>query len=261
MSQPANTDQVKIVSLLWSSQGRSSRVGLSVQSIVTAGISIADGAGLDSVTMRSVAGQLGVGAMSLYTHVPSKPALLALMHDRVDRDCYLYQKPLSSLESWQERVRHMAEQNRRSYLKHRWQLAIPSDLLRLLGPGSHQKNMIELDAVTGIGLNDRDMMLAVSLVLNHAAASTVSYGSPRTTYDSEEVVRSRSGQSGDRSTTELPGTAENHGRRRRSPRLSPFAALDNAVDDNSQVYFQFGIDRIIDGLTEFIAKNGTTASG
>lgn len=56
--------------------------------ILEAALELADGEGLDAVTMRRVAGRLGAGTMSLYHHVPNKEALLAgmadLLFERVD---------------------------------------------------------------------------------------------------------------------------------------------------------------------------------
>ena len=49
---------------------------LSRERILRAAFDHADEHGLDAVTMRSVAGRLGVEAMSLYHHVPSKKAML-----------------------------------------------------------------------------------------------------------------------------------------------------------------------------------------
>jgi AcrR family transcriptional regulator len=49
---------------------------LSRDRILRAAFDHADEHGLDAVTMRSVAGRLGVEAMSLYHHVPNKKAIL-----------------------------------------------------------------------------------------------------------------------------------------------------------------------------------------
>lgn len=56
---------------------------LSRQKIGEAAIALADDAGLKAVTMRAVAAQLGVEAMSLYNHVKGKPDLLTEMTDVV----------------------------------------------------------------------------------------------------------------------------------------------------------------------------------
>ena len=56
---------------------------ISLAEIVSAGIAIADAEGLESLSMRKVAQQLGVGAMSLYTYVPGRSELMELMIDAV----------------------------------------------------------------------------------------------------------------------------------------------------------------------------------
>jgi len=56
---------------------------LSVERIVDAALVIADTEGISAVSMRRVSSSIGVAAMSLYRHVPSKDALLELMADRV----------------------------------------------------------------------------------------------------------------------------------------------------------------------------------
>ena len=70
--------------LLWNTVGRKSAGDrLSVARIVDQAVELADAEGLDGAAMRSVATGLAVGTMSLYTHVPGKPELYALMVDRV----------------------------------------------------------------------------------------------------------------------------------------------------------------------------------
>lgn len=49
---------------------------LTLDRIMGAAVSVADAEGLKAVTMRRVASELGVEAMSLYHHVPNKSALL-----------------------------------------------------------------------------------------------------------------------------------------------------------------------------------------
>jgi AcrR family transcriptional regulator len=60
---------------------RGPRPGLSVDAVVDAAIGLADGEGLDAVTMRRVAQLVGVAPMTLYTYVPGKAELLDVMLD------------------------------------------------------------------------------------------------------------------------------------------------------------------------------------
>ena len=59
------------------------RTPLSRETIIAAAAAVADRAGVAAVSMRSVAKVLGVEAMSLYHHVPSKEALIDDLADWV----------------------------------------------------------------------------------------------------------------------------------------------------------------------------------
>ena len=61
--------------------GRPPRPALSVERIADQAVAIADRDGLEALSMRRLAERLGVEAMSLYHHVPSKAALLDVMAD------------------------------------------------------------------------------------------------------------------------------------------------------------------------------------
>ena len=56
---------------------------ISLPDVVAAGVAIADAGGLAALSMRKVAGRLGVGPMSLYTYVPGRSELVELMIDHV----------------------------------------------------------------------------------------------------------------------------------------------------------------------------------
>ncbi|SDP28784.1 regulatory protein, tetR family [Nakamurella panacisegetis] len=60
----------------------STRPGLSRDRIVDAAIRLAAAEGVNGLSMRRLATELGVQAMSLYHYVPSNAALLVLMADR-----------------------------------------------------------------------------------------------------------------------------------------------------------------------------------
>src|SRR3974377_2131616 len=56
--------------------GRGRRARLSRDLVLRAAIALADGGGLDAVTMQAVGRRLGVEAMSLYRHVRNKDDIL-----------------------------------------------------------------------------------------------------------------------------------------------------------------------------------------
>ncbi|MFI6365444.1 TetR/AcrR family transcriptional regulator [Nocardia sp. NPDC050630] len=89
--------------------------------IVDTAIALADEAGLDGLSMRHIAEQLGVGAMSLYRHVANKDELLALMTDEISAR-NPYPSPEGMNWTWRDRVRIAAEIDWALYQKHPWVL-------------------------------------------------------------------------------------------------------------------------------------------
>lgn len=61
----------------------SPRIPLSRERVLRAAVELADESGIDAVTMRKLAGELGVEAMSLYYHVANKEELLDGMIETV----------------------------------------------------------------------------------------------------------------------------------------------------------------------------------
>ncbi len=79
------------------------RVPLSVERIAEAALALIDRDGLDGVSMRKLGDALGVEAMALYHHVPSKGRLLDLVMDRLMRDAEI--PPPGSMPAL-DRLRH-----------------------------------------------------------------------------------------------------------------------------------------------------------
>jgi AcrR family transcriptional regulator len=82
--------------------------------VTAAALRLVDRRGLDALSMRRLGTALGVEAMSLYKHVPSKPALLELLVERVLADVV----PPPAGASWEARLRHVADELRRVSLAH-----------------------------------------------------------------------------------------------------------------------------------------------
>jgi AcrR family transcriptional regulator len=156
-------DPKRSMELLWGLREpprRGPRQRLTVPQIARAGIEIADAEGLAALSMRRVADQLGVTAMSLYTYVPGKAELLDVMIDTVhgERD--------TSAEGdggWRGRLELIARQNWELYQRHPWLLQIATSR-PALGPNVTARYDYELRAVDGIGLSDVEMDLVIVLL-------------------------------------------------------------------------------------------------
>jgi AcrR family transcriptional regulator len=83
--------------------------------IVSTALRVLDAEGLDAVSMRRVAQELGTGAASLYVHVGSKEDLLSLMHDAVAGEVEV---PEPDPERWQEQVKEVARSMHAAYRRH-----------------------------------------------------------------------------------------------------------------------------------------------
>ncbi|GAA0225342.1 TetR/AcrR family transcriptional regulator C-terminal domain-containing protein [Saccharothrix mutabilis subsp. mutabilis] len=87
---------------------------LSRERIVRAAIRLADADGLDAVSLRKVAAELGVGPMRLYGYIATKEELLDLMVDAVHAEI----RPTG--DGWREVLRSLAEATRRAAHRHEW---------------------------------------------------------------------------------------------------------------------------------------------
>lgn len=80
---------------------------------------LADEGGLDELSMRRLAGALGIEAMSLYHHVPNKDAILDGMVDLVFEEIELPPR-----DDWKPALRRRMTSMREVLVRHRWALRI-----------------------------------------------------------------------------------------------------------------------------------------
>jgi AcrR family transcriptional regulator len=104
------------------------RIPLSRDRVLRAALELADGAGIESLTMRRLGEELGFEAMSLYRHVANKNDLLDGMLDLVLAE---WQLP-DGEGDWIEAIRTSARSVHDALRRHRWaaQLLMTGDHLR-----------------------------------------------------------------------------------------------------------------------------------
>lgn len=160
-------DPVRRLALLWGSQTNPGRSGLTVKAIVAAAIDIANSDSVDSLSMRNVAARLGVGTMSLYTHIPGKTELIDLMLDKAYGQTYeSVEEPSQQPGDWRDALRFIAERNWDLYQKHPWMLQISTGR-PVLGPHTSLKYEAELRPLDQLGLSDVEMDATLTLILTH----------------------------------------------------------------------------------------------
>ncbi|MEU7060795.1 TetR/AcrR family transcriptional regulator [Streptomyces sp. NPDC046197] len=103
--------------------GRGPKPAYSRTDIAAAAVRLADAGGLDAVSMRHVAAELGCGTMSLYNYVPRKEDLYELMVDAVGGEHELWEPS----GDWRADMLRVAHQTRTLLHRHPW-------LPRLMSP-------------------------------------------------------------------------------------------------------------------------------
>ncbi|GAA3369454.1 TetR/AcrR family transcriptional regulator C-terminal domain-containing protein [Streptomyces sannanensis] len=104
--------------------GRGPRPAYTRADIAAAAVRIADERGIDAVSMRHVAAELGCGTMSLYNYVPRKEDLYELMVDVVSAEYDLTAEPSGD---WRADLMALTHQTRALMHRHPW-------LPRLMSP-------------------------------------------------------------------------------------------------------------------------------
>jgi AcrR family transcriptional regulator len=96
------------------------RTRLSRERVLEAAVALAARDGIESLTMRKLADELGAGAMSLYHHVPNKEQLLDGMVDIVFGEIEL---PPVDVD-WKTAMRKRAVSTREVLARHRWAIGL-----------------------------------------------------------------------------------------------------------------------------------------
>ncbi len=97
-----------------------SRTPLSRERVLKTALALADASGIESLTMRKLGEAVGVEAMSLYNHVPSKGDLLDGLIDLVFNEIEL---PCGA-DGWKTAMRQRAISARAVLSRHRWAIGL-----------------------------------------------------------------------------------------------------------------------------------------
>jgi AcrR family transcriptional regulator len=239
-------DPRRTIELLWGvrRRRRGPKPSLSGEQIVAKAIELADSGGLGGLSMRRLADELGITAMSLYGYVPSKAELLDIMADRA------YGEITTSADAaspWPARLAALAHQHWALLLSHPWLLHIAASR-PLLGPNATALYDAELAVMDGLGLTDIDLDLTVSLLDDYVR------GAARTAADAADA-QARTGMS-DQQWWEAYGPllAEvlDPARYPTAVRVGSAAGAEYGAAHDPARSFKFGLQRIIDGIGAYL---------
>ncbi|WP_171164951.1 TetR/AcrR family transcriptional regulator [Streptomyces sp. I05A-00742] len=202
--------------------------------IAAAAVAIADAEGLEAVTMRRLAADLGVAPMAAYRYVTGKDELIALMVDFVHGELELP----DAAGGWRGTMRAVGLRTRALMLAHPWMAR--ADHFSLT-PSQFAVSERVLTALDGLGL-DADTMMAVFRTVTAYVHGAV---------DSEigllRMMRKRGWTTGDETReglapemTWLMGTG-------RYPATRRYLAEAQRKDDAAW-RFELGLDCVLDGI-------------
>jgi AcrR family transcriptional regulator len=142
---------------VWTRQRGERRRKITRETLVAAAIEVADAEGLAAVSIRRVASELGVRAMSLYNHIERKEDLLDLMFDEIAQQLVL-EEPLP--EGWREAIGAIAHREREVLLRHRWMVDLTARRPQI-GPNALKHGEQSLAALSSL---DVGMKVAARIV-------------------------------------------------------------------------------------------------
>ncbi len=214
---------------------------LTRDAIVETALRILDHDGVDAVSMRAVAEELGTGPASLYWHVADKDELLDLVFDRIVGEVEL---PVSK-GPWQEQLKEFARSIRSVYSSHRDVARIT--LARIpTGPNA----MVRMDWMLGVmrsaGLPGRVIALGSDAALLYVNA-----------FCYEESIPFRAAGS---SGTEALELLENYFASLPPDRFPNFTALSpDMTGADFDERFEFGLDMVLGGIEAMARPKRSTA--
>jgi AcrR family transcriptional regulator len=156
----AGSDTQGSAGLIWSRPEPASRKpGLTRDQIAAAALRVADAEGLDTLSMRRVARELGVGTMSVYYYVRTKDELLSLMHNALAGELLVPDDELPS--QWRPALELLARRSRDVFHRHPWVIKGPP---MSLGPNALRHDEQSLAAVSALTVDSAAKYELVKMV-------------------------------------------------------------------------------------------------
>ena len=240
------------VTLLWGPGERGVRgpkPTLSVEEIVGVAIDLADRSGIDAVSMRRIADELGFTTMALYRHVPGKDELIDLM---VDQAIGLPPSPPGDAPGdWASQLELWARSELALFQRHPWLLELVARTP--LGPNWFAWLERAVGALSETRLTGKEKLAMASLVDGHVrGAAQIFLGIARAERtDGQDAWAAAFGAALERVVAEG-----------RFPALASVVAEGSFVpgDAPADDHFEFGLHRLLDGIGTCVREREAQSS-
>lgn len=209
------------------------KVAINADQIVQTALQLLDQVGLDGLTMRRLADNLGIKAASLYWHVQDKDELIVLLANAL---CGSLKAPDPAL-SWREQLARFADEYRQTLLSHR----DAARVMLLSGPpsGANRLDLVEmlLGMLLKAGFSAKDAAFS-SFLLNDYVTTFVMEETRYVSVSIEEGAGETPEATGANWIDTLPPD--------RYPSI--LALAPHWINVNMDEQFQFGVEVLLDGL-------------
>lgn len=216
---------------------------LSTAKVVATAIAMADAEGIEAISMRRIAAELGTSTMSLYRYVESKDGLVLLMIDTaLGEDAF----PPPSESDWRADLEVCARLQWAGFLRHPWLAGEMSITRPQLVPNGFRYTEWCLRALAPLGLSMESMMYITVIVFNHVKGMAVDNAAEAeqqqdTGLTADEYMTTRSTDVAAMvSPTELP--------------LLASLVRSDDFDLDMDTLFEFGLQRLLDGIEGWLAR-------
>jgi AcrR family transcriptional regulator len=236
---PADVDLPPGMALAWgltTQATRGPKRALTLDAVIDAGMAVATADGVTGMSMSKVAERLGVSTMALYRYVPSRDDLLELMVDAA-----LGRPPAAAPdETWRDGLLRWATGVRDAYRANLWALRVPISAPPL---GPNNMRWLE-DALTCLRGTPLDMQQKLSTVL---LVSGFVRSEEQLLHDIIAAAHTGRDANWVAQVTALIDPAE-------FPQVAAALASGAANDDDGlDNEFNFGVERVLDGIATLIA--------
>lgn len=209
------------------------RKPLSRERVLEAAVALADEAGLEAFSMRSLAQELGVVPMALYKHVANKDELLDGMVDSVFGEIEL---PPTDVD-WRSAMRRRAISTREALGRHGWAIGMMES--RRPGPANLRNHNAVMGCLRGAGFPFEMAIHAYSV------QDAYIYGFVLQERDTGFETPASAGEAAQRRAQSV-GALEDYPHLAEIITKLPETGYDNAVE------FAWGLDLILDGLGRLV---------
>jgi AcrR family transcriptional regulator len=222
----------------WRTPRKAARQPLSAELVLATALRIVDKEGLDGLSMRRVAQELGTGAASLYAYFASKEELLEQLLDQVIGEVEL---PEVDPGRWVEQLKELHTNSRAALMAHR-DLARAAQVNIPIGPNSLRVTEHALALLRTGGVPDKYAAWAVDKLAMIVIADVVEgamYQEQEQVHDADDVARVRD------YVASLPVD--------QFPNI--LAVSTTLFEGGGDQRFLFSLDLMVDGLAALAARS------